>query len=80
MLKDLDYEKHGQEVEFTGLKRKMKLTRADQERGIKLFSICNHTQTRTFMKNVWTGMTLQDNEYYPLGYAFNNLNDYNKHD
>jgi len=57
VLKDLDYEKHGQEVEFTGLKRKMKLTRADQERGIKLFSICNHTQTRTFMKNVWTGMT-----------------------
>ena len=43
----------------------------DIEKGVKLFSIVNNTQTRTFMKSEWKGMELVDNKYYPKGYKFN---------
>jgi hypothetical protein len=68
-LQELDYEQNGRPVEFPSLKKKTtKLTKADVEKGIPLFSVCNNTQTRTFMKNEWTNMTLHDNNYYPFGY------------
>lgn len=70
-LKELDYEIKGQVIAFSGLKKKTtKLTKADREAGIKLFSVCNSHQTRTFMKNDWKGFKLIDNEYYPHGYEF----------
>lgn len=69
VLQEIDYEQHGRVIEFSGLKKKTtKLTKADVEKGIPLFSVCNNTQTRTFMKNEWGNMTLLDNEYYPHGY------------
>ena len=68
-LKEIDYECHGRQIEFCGLKKKTtKLTKEDREKGIALFSVCNSKQTRTFMKNVWTNMTFKDNQYYPFGY------------
>jgi len=68
-LQSIDYEKQGRAIEFFGMKRKTtKLTKRDIEQNIPLFSVCNNVQTRTFMKNVWTKMTLQDNQYFPRGY------------
>jgi len=67
-LKEIDFEEHGRPIEFTGLKKKNKLTLADREKGVTLFSVCNNKQTRTFMKNEWKGMPLVGNEFYPRGY------------
>lgn len=61
-----------QEVSFDGLKKKhTNLTKKDRDEGIEYFSITNITQTRTFCKNEWCGMDLnQDsNEWYPKGYS-----------
>ena len=70
VLKDIDFEKdHGEPIEFHGLKRKTtKLTSKDRKDGIPLFSVTNSTQTRTFMKNMWSKMDLIDNQYYAKGY------------
>jgi hypothetical protein len=69
-LQQLDYENHGRQIEFFGMKKKTtKLTKSDEELGIPLFSVCNNTQTRTFMKNQWTKMMLQNNQYFPRGYT-----------
>jgi hypothetical protein len=68
-LKELNYEDdQGQAIEFSGLKKKIKLTKGDVEKGVGHFSVCNNTQTRTFMKNQWSGMVLHENQYYPQGY------------
>ena len=70
MYTNYKYEK--QKVEFSGLRKKhTNLTKGDIEKGVKLFSIVNNTQTRTFMKSEWNGTTLIDNKYYPKGYKFN---------
>ena len=67
-----DYKNKEQIVEFSGLRKKhTNLTKGDIEKGVKLFSIVNNTQTRTFMKSEWKGMDLIDNKYYPKGYKFN---------
>jgi len=66
-----DFEEYGRPIKFTGLKKKIKLTQSDKQRGVTMFSICNNPQTRTFMKNDWAGMTLVGNDFYPLGYNFN---------
>ena len=67
-----DYKNKEQIVEFSGLRKKhTNLTKGDIEKGVKLFSIVNNTQTRTFMKSEWKGMDLVDNKYYPKGYKFN---------
>ena len=70
-LKKLDFEKHGRVIPFDSLKKKIKLTLADRENGVTMFSVCKNKQTRTFMKSEWKGMTYVDNEFYPLGYNFN---------
>ena len=67
-----NYKDEEQKVEFSGLRKKhINLTKGDIEKGVKLFSIVNNTQTRTFMKSEWKGMELVDNKYYPKGYKFN---------
>ena len=59
-------------VKFAGLRKKnINLTKGDIDKGVKLFSIVNNSQTRTFMKSEWKGMDLIDNKYYPKGYKFN---------
>jgi len=66
---DFELANHGREIEFKGMKKKTKkLSKADVESGVTLFSVCNTTQTRTFMKNVWSKMLFQNNQYYPAGY------------
>ena len=73
-LQVLDYENHGRKIEFFGLKKKnAKLTKADREKGIGHFSVCNNTQTRTFMKNTWKNMIYSENEYFPIGYEGEDL-------
>lgn len=60
-----------QQVEFKGLKKKHKnLTKGDVEKGVKHFSIVNNTQTRTFNKSAWGGMTFKNGEWFPHGYNF----------
>jgi hypothetical protein len=69
-----NYKDEEQKVEFSGLRKKhTNLTKGDIEKGVKLFSIVNNTQTRTFMKSEWSGMNLINNHYYPKGYVFNNI-------
>ncbi len=59
-------------VSFSGLKKKhLNLTKADQEKEIKYFSIVNSSQTRTFMKNSWKGMDFINGEWVPFGYIKN---------
>ena len=70
VLEKHDFENHGRAIPFDGMKKKIKLTLADREKGVTMFSVCNINQTRTFMKNEWKGMTLVDNDFYPLGYNF----------
>ena len=59
-------------VKFSGLRKKnINLTKGDIDKGVKLFSIVNNSQTRTFMKSEWKRMDFIDNKYYPKGYKFN---------
>ena len=56
-----NYKNKEQIVEFSGLRKKhTNLTKEDIEKGVKLFSIVNNTQTRTFMKSERKGMDLID--------------------
>jgi hypothetical protein len=58
-------------VVMKGLKKKnTRLTKADQEKGVTAFSVVNNVQSRTFAKTVWEKMTFRDNEFYPIGYQF----------
>jgi hypothetical protein len=67
-----DYKESEQIVEFSGLRKKhLNLTKGDIKKGVNLFSIVNSTQTRTFMKSEWGGMTLIGNNYFPKGYINN---------
>lgn len=67
-LKEMDFLTTGRVIEFFGMKKKNKLTNADKEKGIGMFSVTNMSQTRTFMKSSWKGMTVVGNQFYPLGY------------
>ena len=60
------------EVSFSGLK-KVCARLTSKQKDIGYFSIVNNTQSRTFCKNRWSGMTLCENKYYPLGFDFNSL-------
>ena len=61
-------------INFDGLKKKGKtLSKQDVNNGLKHFSICNVSNTRTYNKSEWKGMTLKDNQFYPLGYEFKNI-------
>jgi hypothetical protein len=67
-LKKIDFMMKNTPITFSGLKKKNKLTRADREKGMPLFSVVNQTQTRTFMKSTWKNMKRVGNEYYPHGH------------
>jgi hypothetical protein len=70
-LKVNHYCELGQKIEFFGMKKKTsKLTKADEEKGVPMFSVVNNTQTRTFAANEWKNMIFKDNEFYPIGYEF----------
>jgi hypothetical protein len=59
------------EVEFESLKKKHKnLTHADEQAGIKHFSIVNTEQTRTFNASSWKGFDFDEatGEWYPRNY------------
>lgn len=59
-------------VVMNGLRKvNKKISHADKENDVSHFNIVNHTMTRTFHKNEWTGMDYFDGEYYPKGYVFN---------
>jgi hypothetical protein len=71
MYKNYDENNKSCEVKFSGLRKKhINLTKHDKEINLQHFSIVNNTQTRTFMKSEWKGMTLKDNLYYPKGFIF----------
>lgn len=68
-LKELDYIHHGRPIAFFGMKKKTtKLTKEDREKGITPFSVCNNWQVREFMKNQWSNMLFQNNQFFPEGY------------
>ena len=64
----MDFFANGRPIQFFGMKKKNKLTNADKEKGIGMFSVTNMNQTRTFMNSTWKGMQMVGNQFYPLGY------------
>lgn len=56
-------------VEWTGMKKVNKrISKNDKANGVEHFQIKKQTYSRTFYKNKWSGMTFNNNHYYPFGY------------
>ena len=59
------------QLQYFGFKKiGSKIYKPDQRNGFDHFTIKPIQYKRTFLNSTWEGMTLKNNLYYPIGYAF----------